>query len=43
MEFIANSSMKESKNLLFGTDGIRGTINLYPMLPEICLKVGMAL
>lgn len=28
---------------IFGTDGIRGTINTYPMVPEICLKVGMAL
>ncbi len=28
---------------LFGTDGIRGTINIYPMIPEICLKLGMAL
>ena len=28
---------------LFGTDGIRGKINNYPMIPEICLKVGMAL
>lgn len=28
---------------LFGTDGIRGTINSHPITPEICLKVGMAL
>lgn len=28
---------------LFGTDGIRGTINIYPMIPELCMKVGMAL
>ncbi len=28
---------------LFGTDGIRGTINIYPMIPEICMKAGMAL
>lgn len=27
---------------LFGTDGIRGTINNYPMIPELCLKLGMA-
>lgn len=27
---------------LFGTDGIRGTANIYPMTPEIALKVGMA-
>lgn len=28
---------------IFGTDGIRGTINNYPMTPEVCLKAGMAL
>ncbi|MCX8033740.1 MAG: phosphoglucosamine mutase [Thermodesulfovibrio sp.] len=28
---------------IFGTDGIRGTINTYPITPEVCLKVGMAL
>jgi len=28
---------------LFGTDGIRGTINIYPIIPELCMKVGMAL
>ncbi len=27
---------------LFGTDGIRGTVNDYPMTPENVLKVGMA-
>ncbi|MBU0726173.1 MAG: phosphoglucosamine mutase [Alphaproteobacteria bacterium] len=27
---------------LFGTDGIRGTANIYPMTPEIALKVAMA-
>jgi phosphoglucosamine mutase len=27
---------------LFGTDGIRGTVNKYPMTPEIVLKIGMA-
>jgi phosphoglucosamine mutase len=27
---------------LFGTDGIRGTVNKYPMTPEIVLRVGMA-
>lgn len=29
-------------NTLFGTDGIRGTANQYPMTAEIALKVGMA-
>lgn len=28
---------------IFGTDGIRGTMNIYPMTPEVCLKAGMAL
>ncbi len=28
--------------MLFGTDGIRGTVNTYPMTPDISLKLGMA-
>jgi phosphoglucosamine mutase len=28
---------------LFGTDGIRGTVNNYPMTPETVLRVGMAI
>lgn len=28
---------------LFGTDGIRGTANTFPILPEVILKVGQAL
>ena len=31
------------KNKLFGTDGIRGKANQFPILPEIILKVGKAL
>lgn len=27
---------------LFGTDGVRGKVNNYPMVPEIALKLGMA-
>jgi len=27
---------------LFGTDGIRATVNKYPMIPEVVCKVGMA-
>ncbi|MGB9165537.1 MAG: phosphoglucosamine mutase, partial [Rhodomicrobium sp.] len=27
---------------LFGTDGIRGQTNIYPMTADIALKVGMA-
>jgi phosphoglucosamine mutase len=30
------------KRNLFGTDGIRGLANNFPMTPEIALKVGMA-
>ena len=28
---------------LFGTDGIRGTANQYPMTPDMVVKVGQAL
>ncbi|NAZ30136.1 MAG: phosphoglucosamine mutase [Caldimicrobium sp.] len=28
---------------LFGTDGIRGEANIYPMLPEVALQVGRAI
>ena len=31
-----------SSNNLFGTDGIRGVVNQYPMTPEVALKCGMA-
>jgi phosphoglucosamine mutase len=27
---------------LFGTDGIRGTVNRHPMTPETVLRIGMA-
>ncbi len=27
---------------LFGTDGLRGQVNIYPMLPEIALRLGLA-
>ena len=32
-----------SKKKLFGTDGIRGTSNQFPMTPDIVLKVGQAM
>jgi phosphoglucosamine mutase len=32
-----------SEKMLFGTDGIRGTINRYPMTPEEMLKLALAL
>ena len=28
---------------LFGTDGIRGTSNVYPMTPEVVVKIGQAI
>lgn len=33
----------EKKQKLFGTDGIRGTANEYPMLPEVVVKIGQAI
>lgn len=35
--------MTAPKKKLFGTDGIRGTANQYPMLPEMVIQVGQAL
>ncbi len=35
--------MNSKDKKLFGTDGIRGVANTYPMLPELVLKVGKAL
>ena len=32
----------ESKTKLFGTDGIRGTANTFPITPEVALRVGRA-
>lgn len=33
----------EKKGKLFGTDGIRGTANVYPMTPDMVVKVGQAI
>lgn len=33
----------DRKNRLFGTDGIRGTANKYPMIPEVVVKIGQAI
>jgi phosphoglucosamine mutase len=33
----------EKKAKLFGTDGIRGTANVYPMTPDMVVKVGQAI
>ena len=27
---------------LFGTDGVRGKVNKYPMTPDIAMKIGIA-
>ena len=29
-------------NTLFGTDGIRGKVNTFPMLPDVAMKIGLA-
>ena len=34
---------KDKKTKLFGTDGIRGTANVFPMTPDIVVKVGQAI
>ena len=33
----------DKKNRLFGTDGIRGTANVYPMIPDMVVKIGQAI
>jgi phosphoglucosamine mutase len=33
----------DKKTKLFGTDGIRGTANVYPMTPDMVVKVGQAI
>lgn len=33
----------EKKEKLFGTDGIRGTANIYPMVPETVIRIGQAI
>lgn len=33
----------EKKSKLFGTDGIRGTANQYPMTPDMVVKIGQAI
>lgn len=35
--------MSEKSNRLFGTDGIRGTANQFPMTPDIVMRVGQAI
>ena len=35
--------ISKAKTRLFGTDGVRGTANQFPMTPEIILKIGQSL
>ena len=35
--------MVEMKKKFFGTDGVRGEANKFPMTPEIVLKLGMSI
>lgn len=37
----SGTSKKDSK--LFGTDGIRGTANVYPMTPDVVVRIGQAI
>jgi phosphoglucosamine mutase len=37
------SSGSDKKQKLFGTDGIRGTANVYPMTPDVVVKIGQAI
>lgn len=39
----AKEKKAEKKTKLFGTDGIRGTANQWPMTPELVVKVGQAI
>lgn len=40
---MAEVKTSEKKTKLFGTDGIRGTANVYPMTPDMVVKVGQAI
>lgn len=35
--------LQDKKGKLFGTDGIRGTANKYPMVPETVIRIGQAI
>ncbi len=36
-------NLSSKKRVLFGTDGIRGTANRFPMTPDLVMKVGQAM
>ncbi len=40
---MSSDDRMNSRKKLFGTDGIRGTANKYPMTPDLALRVGQAL
>ena len=39
---MAQRKAKQMTRKYFGTDGIRGQANSFPMTPEVAMKVGMA-
>lgn len=43
MRKLVNFYLKNMTRKYFGTDGIRGTVNKFPMTAEVALKVGMAI
>jgi len=38
-----SENKSEKKIKLFGTDGIRGTANVFPMMPDMVVKIGQAI
>jgi phosphoglucosamine mutase len=42
-EIFSHKAESKKRARLFGTDGIRGTANQYPMTPEMVIRVGQAL
>lgn len=39
----SNASSEKKHTKLFGTDGIRGTSNQFPMVPDVVVKIGQAI
>jgi phosphoglucosamine mutase len=37
-----SEKLEEMSKRIFGTDGLRGQVNIFPMLPELALRLGMA-
>ena len=40
---VSSTASQKKKKRLFGTDGIRGTANHYPIVPDLLMKVGQAI